>query len=69
MRRWEAHIHWERVLWSVLATSLFACAGILIWYWVAVWLPQKESEAMRLHLDQMAIRYWAEVRAERASGQ
>ncbi len=50
-------IHWKEVIiWSLLGIFLFF-AALAIWYWAYVWLPQKESRALKAHFDNIERQY------------
>lgn len=47
----RASIHWPRVTVGIVVGAILLAAAFAVWYWLAVWLPQKESRAMRVYFE------------------
>jgi len=65
MARRKQSIRWGGILGGVIGGVAMLAIVFTLWYWVNIWLPQKENEAKRLHMNQMAERYW-ELREAKA---
>ena len=65
MTRRTRNIHWDGIVGGVIGGVAMLAIVCALWYWVNIWLPQKENEAKRLHMNQMAERYW-ELREAKA---
>jgi len=53
-------ISWVRIIIATVVVLAFMAAASGIWYWVYVWLPQKENQAMKVHFDAIEQRLRAE---------
>jgi len=53
-------ISWVRITIATVVVLAFMVVATGIWYWVYIWLPQKENRAMQVYFDAIEQRLRAE---------
>ena len=53
-------ISWKRVIIAVIVILVFLVIVAAILYWIYVWLPMKENQALQIHFDAIEQRLRAE---------